>query len=445
MKFLAIICAKIVILIGKMVNRGSSLPGKIALKIDKNIVKKLKKTSKIIAVTGSSGKGSTSSLIAHIFREEGYKVVHNSSGANLNPGITTMLLDNCTLGGKVKGDIIVYEVDERFAKFIFKDLTPEYVVITNITRDQPPRQGDFDLVYNEIKKALPDGTHLVLNGDDPYLLKFNLNDEYKTTYYTLDKTKYSYEENKFKNLNICYCPKCNTKMEYEYYHFETLGKFNCPNCDLTHPESKFHITNLDYSNFEMTVNNKYKIKLQYDLLFCVENTMAAYTTSCLLGLDPDKICDAINSVGRDKKIYNSYKYNGSDVYILNNKNENSTTFNQSVLFTERFNGSKTIVIGWKEISRRYEFNDLSWLYDIDFEILNNSDVDKVFCVGPQSYDIATRIKLAGFDKSKIEIFDTLDEAKETLDKVKSKYIFAILNFDYVEPFKSTFLKEEDAK
>ena len=113
MKYLAIICAKIIILIGKIVNRGSSLPGKIALKIDKNIVKKLKKTNRIIAVTGSSGKGSTSSLIAHIFREEGYKVVHNSSGANLNPGITTMLLDNCTLSGKVKGDIIVYEVDER--------------------------------------------------------------------------------------------------------------------------------------------------------------------------------------------------------------------------------------------------------------------------------------------------------------------------------------------
>lgn len=445
MKFLAIICAKIVILIGKMVNRGSSLPGKIALKLDKNIVKKLKKPDKIIAVTGSSGKGSTSSMIAHVFREQGYKVVHNSSGANLNPGITTMLLENSTIGGRVKGDIIVYEVDERFAKFIFKELTPEYVVITNITRDQPPRQGDFDLVYNEIKKALPQGTHLILNGDDPYLLKFNLKNEYKTTYYTLDKMKYSYEESKFKNLNICYCPKCNTKLEFNYYHFETLGNYKCPNCEFTHPESLYHITNIDYENFEITINNEYKVKLQYDLLYCVYNTMAAYTSSCILGLEPEKVCEAINKVRQNNKIYNSYKYKNFGVYVLNNKNENSTTFNQSILFTERFKGSKIIVIGWKEISRRYEFNDISWLYDIDFEILNNSDVDKVICVGPENYDIATRIKLAGFEKSKIEICDTLAEAKEIVDKLDSKYIFGVLNFDYVEPFKATFLKEADTK
>ena len=234
MKILAIICAKFVILLGKIVKRGSSMPGKIALKIDKNLLKKFKTPSTVIAVTGSSGKGSTSSMLAHVYRKMGYKVVHNASGANLKPGITTMLLENCNLNGKVKGDVIIYEVDERFAKFIFPDLTPQYVVVTNITRDQPPRQGNFDLVYEEIKKALPDGTHLILNGDDPYLLKFNLNGEYKTTYYTLDETKNSYKDSKFKNLNIIYCPKCNTKLKYDYYHFETLGKFRCPNCDFTH-------------------------------------------------------------------------------------------------------------------------------------------------------------------------------------------------------------------
>lgn len=445
MKILAIICAKIIILIGKLVNKGSSMPGQIALKIDKNLVKKLNTPSKIIAVTGSSGKGSTSSMLAHVYRKMGYKVVHNASGANLKAGITTMLLENSTLTGKVKGDIIIYEVDERFAKFIFQDLTPQYVIVTNVTRDQPPRQGDFDLVYEEIKKALPKGTHLILNGDDPYLLKFNLNNEYETTYYTLDKTKYSYENSKFKNLNLVYCPKCNTKLEYEYYHFETLGKYNCPNCEFTHPEAKYHITNIDYENFEMTVDNKYKIKLQYDLLYCVYNTMAVYTTACLLGLPPKEVCSYISQMNPNSKMYNSYKYKNSEVYILNNKNENSTTFNQSLLFTEKFEGSKTILIGWKEISRRYNFDDLSWLYDIDFEILKNGDVDKIVCAGPQAYDIATRIKIAGFEKSKINICDTLDEAKKIIDTCNSKYIFAIVNFDYVEPFKNTFLKEEETK
>ena len=153
--------------------------------------------------------------------------------------------------------------DERYAKFTFPDVKPTHVVVTNITRDQPPRQGHVDLVYNEIKKALPKGVHLILNGDDPYLMKFNLENEYETTYYSLDKTDLSYTDRKFRNLNMNYCPKCNTKLEYEYYHFENHGKFNCPKCDFTHPKSKHTITNIDYPNFEMTVDNTHKIKLQY--------------------------------------------------------------------------------------------------------------------------------------------------------------------------------------
>ena len=443
MKFLAILFGKLTILLGKILGKGSSLPGDIALKIDGKLITKFKLPKTIIAVTGSSGKGSTSNIIAHVYRKMGYKVVHNASGANLTAGITTMLLENCTLSGKVKGDILVYEMDERYAKFVFPHVKPTHIVITNITRDQPPRQGHFDFVYEEIKRALPKGVNLILNGDDPYLLKFNLENEYNAIYYTLDKTMWSYTENKFKNLNLVYCPKCNFKLDYDYYHFESDGKFNCPNCDFSHPHSNYHITKLDYTKFEITVNDDIKLKIQYDLLYSVYNTMAAFTVCSELGLDKSLVSKYINELNQNNKMYNHYVYNEKDVYILNNKNENSTTFNQSLLFTERFNGSKTIVIGWKEISRRYNFDDLSWLYDIDFEILNNLDVDKVICAGPNSYDIATRIKLAGINN--IETYDNLTEAKSSIINSKSEYIFGILNFDYVTPFKTLFETKEETK
>jgi len=443
MKFLAILFGKIVIALGKILNKGSSLPGSIALKIDKNLLKKFKLPSTIIAVTGSSGKGSTSSIIAHVYRKMGYKVVHNASGANLTAGITTMLLENCNMSGKVDGDVLVYEMDERYAKFVFEDVKPSHIVITNITRDQPPRQGHYDLVYTEIKKALPKGANLILNGDDPYLLKFNLANEYSPVYYTLDRNDWSYESNKFKNLNLTYCPKCNCKLEYEYYHFENNGNFNCPKCDFSHPKSDYHITNLDYDNFEITVNNELKIKLQYDLLYSVYNTMAAFTTCTELGLDKEQVAEHISELNGNSKMYNHYTYNNKDIYVLNNKNENSTTFNQSLLFTERFKGNKTIVIGWKEISRRYNFDDLSWLYDIDFEILNSCNVDKIICAGPNAYDIATRIKLAGLNN--IEVYDNLSLAKESILTTDSKYVFGILNFDYVTPFKYLFELKEETK
>ena len=102
-------------------------------------------------------------------------------------------MENCKINGKIDKDVLVYEIDERYAKYVFDDITPGYVVISNICRDQPPRQGHFDLVYNEIKKALKPDMHLILNGDDPYLQKFILEGNYKVTYYGIGKNKYSYK------------------------------------------------------------------------------------------------------------------------------------------------------------------------------------------------------------------------------------------------------------
>ena len=128
--------------------------------------------------------------------------------------------------------------------------------------------------------------------------------------------------------------------------------------------------------------------------------------------------------------------------ILNNKNENSSTFNQSLLFIDREKSLKTIVIGWKEISRRYEFNDISWLYDIDFEILTKHNIDKVVCIGLNEFDIATRMNYAGIDSSKIVPFDTLEKATTYIKKKTKGDIYAILNFDYVEPFHELMTRGE---
>ena len=183
----------------------------------------------------------------------------------------------------------------------------------------------------------------------------------------------------------------------------------------------------------MIVNNKYKINLQHDILYCIYNTMAAFTVSKLLNFDLDKVSDILSNIAKNTKLYNNYEINNRKVYVLNNKNENSTTFNQSLLYATRNKNSKIVVIGWKEISRRYNYDDLSWLYDIDFELLNNKTVNKIICVGDNSYDIATRIKYAGIDEKLIYVFDNLETSMKEIKKGKDD-ILAILNFDYVLPF-----------
>ena len=56
MKSLIILISKILYMIGKLIGKGSSMPGKIALKLDKNILKKIALPDDIVVVTGSNGK-----------------------------------------------------------------------------------------------------------------------------------------------------------------------------------------------------------------------------------------------------------------------------------------------------------------------------------------------------------------------------------------------------
>lgn len=441
-KITSILIGKILLVIGKLLHRGSSLPGGIALKLNPNLMKEFVMPNTVIAVTGSSGKGSTTSMIAEICSKNGYKVAHNSKGSNLSAGITTLLLEHSTLTGKIKSDIIVAEVDERYAKYVFPAIKPNYVVISNITRDQPPRQGHFDLVFREIEKAITKDMHLILSCDDPMLQKFTLGKENSVTYYGIEKNEFSYVVSKFKNLNFAYCPICHTKLIYDYYHFEEIGNYHCPSCHFKKPGADIACTKIDYNNKMITINKTNQVHIPYQLLYCVYNTLASYTVTNLLGIKEEKIISAIDEICGNTKNFSITNYQNRMVHVLNNKNENSSTFNQSLLYVDRMKGEKTIIIGWKEISRRYAFDDLSWLYDIDFELLAKHDINKVVCVGIHRYDIATRIKYANIEEKKIRTFESLEEAVSYIKTSTCGDIYAILNFDYVMPFHELMNRSE---
>ena len=105
MRFLLVaLLSKILGLVGKILGGGTDMPGKIALRLYPHILKKIRCSGTVIAVTGSNGKTTTSNLIAHALRENQYSVVNNTTGSNLTSGITSALLGACSLTGKVKAD-----------------------------------------------------------------------------------------------------------------------------------------------------------------------------------------------------------------------------------------------------------------------------------------------------------------------------------------------------
>ena len=172
--FLAVLICKILYFIGSKMGRGSSLSGQIALKICPGVLKRLRLPKTIIAVTGSNGKTSTAELIARALTENGKSVGWNHEGSNQTEGIATLLLRIATFGGKVRRDALVLECDERYARYIFEDVKPSVVVVTNLCRDQLTRNGHPEFISDCIRNAIEAQSAsapacLVLNADDPYV------------------------------------------------------------------------------------------------------------------------------------------------------------------------------------------------------------------------------------------------------------------------------------
>ena len=298
-------------------------------------------------------------------------------------------------------------------------------------------------MFNELLKGIHSNVHLILNGDDPILRKFSLYYKGNITYYGLEKTKYSFKEmNDVKDYE--YCPKCHNKLNYNYYHYGSVGDYKCPKCDFKRDNIEYSITKVDYKNNEITINKDIKININNFILFNLYNIISSYTISNIIGIDDNTIIDTINNSKINEKIFKEFTVNDRKYTILNCKAENNSTYNLSLIYTAMDTEKKTIVLGLREISRRYKHFDLSWLYDIYFELLNTCNVDKIICAGPYAYDIATRIKYADFDEKNIIILDDLTNIKETIDKETKGNIYAVLNFDYVEPFINK-VKEEDVK
>lgn len=421
----------------KMRGRGTSIPGSIALKLNKNIFKHFKLPDITICVTGTTGKTSISGTLASIYKQAGYKVIHNVKGSNLLEGALSVLIDNSKLNGKSKNDVAIIEIDERYVKKLFKHIHPNYFIISNLSRDQLARNGHFDIVFNEIKNSITDDIHLILNVDDPIVNKFSLNHNGKTTFYGLAKTKYSTKEGP-NNLDLAYCPICHQKLSFSYFHYGNLGNYKCPNGDFKRVKPDYEAKLIDENSFKIGSDI---IKMPNDALYNIYNLTACYTLGKLTNLDSSKVVETLNNLSLKVKRVNTFKLNNLEGTLLLSKNETPVSYNQSLSYINKQKGSKTVVLGFTRISGRYNLKDLSWLYDINFESLNDESIKKIICVGPFSNDLIVRLKLAGINPKKIV---TCLDPEKMLDVIKEKSIgkvYCSLYFDTEKILKRLLIKE----
>lgn len=407
-KTLVIIISKIIYFIGKLVGKGSSMPGKIALMLDKNILKKIKLPEDIIIVTGSNGKTSTTELICSVLEKNGYNVGCNKEGSNQTEGVATMILNACTMNGIVKKDVLVIESDERYTRHTLKHFNAKYMVVTNLYRDQMTRNGHPELIYEIVKEAIDKDIHLILNTDDPLSSLYGYKRE-NVTYFGMNENELSTKESHGVYNDGKYCPNCKGRMKYTYHHFAHIGDYKCENCGHERKNPTYTVTNVDLQSGDIEINNKYKIKVTLRSIYNVYNMLAAFAVTNMIGIKEEKIISVLTDYAIKNDRIQKFELNSHSAMLLTSKHENSISYNQSLTYIVRENKPCTVVIIVDAVSRKYFTSETSWLWDIDFELLNNECVKKIVLAGKYVHDLKSRFTYADIDDDKIVAKEDLDE------------------------------------
>ena len=422
---ISIVAGKITIFLSKKLFKGgSNFPGRVSLKLSKKILRDISKNYKVILVTGTNGKTTTTSMISNIIKNNGLSIITNSTGANMLSGIVSCFIENYRFFSKELRYAVI-EVDEANVKFITEHITPEIITITNLFRDQLDRYGE---VYTTLEKILEGikkvpNSSLVLNGDESLLGKLDLPNP--KVYYGFNAPVNN--DNKIDvNADAKFCKFCKTPYSYNFITYNHLGDYYCPNCGFKRDDLKYSVDNileLSADSSRVTFNGS-EVILSQAGVYNVYNGLCAYSIAKELNLNEEKI---VESLGKQ-----SSSFGRQETLTINNKEikiilvKNPAGYNQAI---------DTLCLNKAEFSAAFLLNDnyadgrdVSWIWDVCFEKLNSLNIKDVFISGIRMYDMALRLKIAGLNEDSFIVKEDYESLTNSVLASNSNNIYILATY-----------------
>jgi len=410
--YLSILTAKVLSILIAMLHRssGTSFVGLVVLKICPKFLSYCSKYVKkeIITITGTNGKTTTAGLLASILENNGQKIIHNEKGANMLTGIANVL----ALGilPFKRFDYFVLESDEAYLTKLYDYLPSDYLLVTNLFRDQLDRYGELDTTAKKIQEAIDKNVNLklLLNADDPMVA--NLGTEREKIYFGFDKVEIAsnamVSHSPAENAS---CPECKEALKYADRFFAQQGHYYC-DCGYHRPQCEYTGDVKIFENYSILKVSSAKGDFEFNFgligLYNAYNALAAIAMGLELGYEQAQIQNALNSYqaifGRAERLI----MQGHQVLVQLIKNPTGAS---EVLKTVDLSSNILIMINDNYADGR----DVSWLWDADFEFLKDAK-NPITVSGFRANDMAVRLKYAGVDPTRIVVIPKIRHAIEHL-------------------------------
>lgn len=433
--YIALWSAKLSIIALKLTrHNGTNFPGALALRLCPEFLKYAAKPKKIIAVTGTNGKTTVSNMLLDMLTMDGKQVLNNKMGSNINSGIASSLIYGSNLFGRCKYEIGLFEVDERSALRVYPYMKPDYMLITNLSRDSIMRNAHPEYIANILTKYIPQETKLVLNADD--LISCRVAPENDRVYFGIEKMATDRTEciNLINDLQIC--PVCHHELKYEYLRYNHIGKAYCPECGFKAPAYDYAGKNVDVDQMTIDVADRAgagHYKLLNESIYNIYNVVSAVAVLREIGYSHEQIEGFFGKLNIVGSRYNEEKIGSRTLYRVLAKEKNAFATTRVFDYIGGLSGDKEIILmNSCQGDMKHWSENTCWLYDCDFEFLNHENIKNIVLCGPRRFDHKLRLLLAGVPEERLSFAEKEIDAPDLLKFFENDHIYVLYGTDSID-------------
>jgi UDP-N-acetylmuramyl tripeptide synthase len=409
---------------------GTSLPGKVLIRLEPEAISELaaRLPRGSVIVSATNGKTTTTAMIASVLERAGVSIVHNRAGANMAGGVASTLLAATRPGGRIDGELGLFEVDEFWLEAMVEQLGPRAILLANLFRDQLDRYGELETIADRWAGVLSGSARdaqLVLNADDPLIA--DLGREHPgVTYFGVEDDAMATAEMQHAS-DSKHCRRCGAAYVYDAVYLGHLGRYRCPSCGQVRPTPTVRAESIRLrgargASFTLcTPAGSATLELPLPGLYNVYNAVGACALCLALEIPLAEIVAGLEAVTAAFGRAETIRVGDRELSILLVKNPAGAN---EILRTLVLEDAELDVLAILN-DRIADGRDISWVWDADYELLAGR-VRRVTCAGTRAAELALRLKYAGIPTERLHVIPNLPEALDAaLTDTRDGHLFAL--------------------
>src|SRR4051812_14613025 len=352
---------------------GEMIGGKVALKVDPNVLAAVAADRPAACVSGTNGKTTTTRMLAAALGVQG-PVASNSGGANMTPGVIHALARRPLTGPAA------LEVDEIWLPQVARAVRPRAVALLNVSRDQLDRSNETrriavlwrklgaELEASDAGESGERGCTAVANCDDPLVVYAALG--YSRQVWVSAGQNWT--------ADAMVCPVDAALLSRDGLHW------SCGSCGFERPTPEIEVTGLDSLLWR---GRPKTLALTLPGRVNVGNAAIAAATAETFGVDADAALDAMSGLDAVQGRY-------SVAPVAPDRRARLLLAKNPAGWVEMLEllddgPRRPVVVDFN--SRTADGRDPSWLWDVPFERLAGREV--LVC-GERREDVSVRLAYA---------------------------------------------------